>query len=107
MLYAWMGFLRSGADPIPPELQQQATDFLSQPVIKIQLFGPLRDEAGHRAGMLMIFEHDTLEGAKSFVAASPFLEAGLYEDFRLYEYLNEAGEPANKPQQISDGGDAS
>lgn len=91
MLYAWMGFLKAGADPIPPELQQLATDFLSQPVIKIHLFGPLRDESGHRAGMLMIFEHDSHEAAKNFVADSPFLQAGIYEDYRLYEYVNEAG----------------
>jgi uncharacterized protein YciI len=91
MLYAWMGFLKADADPIPPELQQLATDFLSQPAIKIHMFGPLREESGHRAGMLMIFEHDSHESAQSFVAASPFLEAGLYEDFRLYEYRNEAG----------------
>ena len=91
MLYAWMGFLHAEADPIPPELQQLATDFLSQPVIKIHLFGPLRDEAGRRAGMMMIFEHDNHDAAKSFVTESPFLKAGLYEDYRLYEYVNEAG----------------
>jgi uncharacterized protein YciI len=91
MLYAWMGFLKADADPIPAELQQLATDFLSQPLITIHLFGPLCDESGHRAGMLMIFEHDSHEAAQSFVATSPFLEAGLYEQFRLYEYKNEAG----------------
>ena len=91
MLYAWMGFLKADAAPITAELQQLATDFLSQPVIKIHLFGPLRDESGHRAGMLMIFEHDSHEAAKVFVTDSPFLQAGLYEDHRLYEYKNEAG----------------
>ena len=91
MLYAWMGFLKSGADPISPEIQQMATDFLSQPAIDIQLFGPLCDDAGHRAGMLMIFEHDSYDSARAFVADSPFLQAGLYENFRLYEYKNEAG----------------
>ena len=91
MLYAWIGFLKDDADTISPELQQLATDFLSQPIIHIHIFGPLRDESGHRAGMLMIFEHDSHEAARSFVTASPFLQAGLYEDFRLYEYVNEAG----------------
>jgi uncharacterized protein YciI len=91
MLYAWMGFLKADADPITPELQQLATDFLSQPVIKIHLFGPLCDDSGHRAGMLMIFEHDSHETARDFVTYSPFLQAGIYEDYRLYEYRNEAG----------------
>jgi uncharacterized protein YciI len=90
MLYAWMGFLKAEGS-ISPELQQLATDFLSQPVIKIHMFGPLCDESGHRAGMLMIFEHDGPESAKSFVTDSPFLQAGLYEEYRLYEYKNEAG----------------
>ena len=89
MLYVWLGFLKAG--PIPPELQQLATDFLSQPVIKIQHFGPLRDDSGRRAGMMMIFEHDSFVDARSFVADSPFLQAGLYEDHRLYEYADEAG----------------
>ena len=91
MLYAWICFLKPDADPIAPELQQLATDFLRQPVIKIHLFGPLRDEAGHRVGMMMIFEHDSLEAARTFVTDSPFLQAGLYENYWLYEYLNEAG----------------
>jgi uncharacterized protein YciI len=91
MLYAWIGFLRAEADPISPELQQLATDFLSQPTIKINLFGPLCEESGHRGGMLMIFEHDDFESARAFVTDSPFLTAGLYEDHRLYEYRNEAG----------------
>jgi uncharacterized protein YciI len=91
MLYAWIGFLRPDADPIPQTVQREATDFLSQPLIKIHLFGPLRDASGGRAGMLMIFEHDSREAAESFVAGSPFLEAGLYENHRLYEFANEAG----------------
>lgn len=89
MLYVWMGFLKS--DRIAPDLQQLATDFLSQPLIKIRLFGPLRDDSGRRAGMMMIFEDDSLEAARGFVMESPFLQAGLYEDHRLYEYVNEAG----------------
>jgi uncharacterized protein YciI len=91
MLYAWIGFLKPDADPIPQSVQREATDFLSQPLIKIHLFGPLRDASGARAGMLMIFEHDSREAAESFVAGSPFLEAGLYENHGLYEFANEAG----------------
>lgn len=91
MLYAWICFFKPNADAITPELQQLATDFLSQPVIKIHMFGPLRNESNHRAGMMMIFERDSYEAARSFVADSPFLQADLYEDYRLYEYANEAG----------------
>lgn len=91
MLYAWIGFLKPGIDEIPPDLQQQATGFLSQPLIRIRAAGPLRDGSGRRAAMMMLFEHDSREGAERFVADSPYLGADLYEDHGLYEYDNEAG----------------
>jgi uncharacterized protein YciI len=91
MLYAWIGFLKPDAGPVPQSVQQQVNDFVAQPLIKIHSFGPLRDASGARAGMMMIFEHDSRESAESFVKESPYLQAGLYEDHRLYEYANEAG----------------
>lgn len=91
MLYAWMGFLKADADPIPQSVQQRTTDFLSQPYIDIRYVGPLRDADGRRAGMLMIFDIADRAAAEAFVKGSPYLEAGLYEDHRLYEYQNEVG----------------
>jgi uncharacterized protein YciI len=91
MLFAWIGFLKPGAESIPPSLQESATDFLSQPLIKIRAAGPLRDGSGKRAAMMMIFEQDSREAAESFVRDSPYLQADLYEDHRLYEYANEVG----------------
>ena len=91
MLYAWMGFLKPDAEPIPQSVQQQTTDFLGQPLIKIHFAGQLRDASGRCAGMMMIFEHDSRESAESFVTDSPYLRANLYEDHGLYEYANEVG----------------
>lgn len=91
MLYAWIGFLKPSSEPIPQMVQELTNDFLAQPFINIQLAGPLRDAAGKRAGMMMIFEHDSREAAQSFVAESPYLQASLYEDHCLYEYGNEVG----------------
>jgi uncharacterized protein YciI len=91
MLYAWIGFLKPEANSIPASLQESATDFLSQPLIKIRAAGPLRDASGKRSGMMMIFEHDSLAAAETFVADSPYLKADMYEDHRLYEYANEVG----------------
>jgi uncharacterized protein YciI len=90
MLYAWIGFLKQDGS-IPPSLQESATDFLGQPLIKIRAAGPLRDGSGKRAAMMMIFEHDSREDAESFVNDSPYLKADLYEDHRLYEFANEVG----------------
>lgn len=91
MLYSWIGFLKPDGEPIPPSVQQLTTDFLGQPSIKIHFAGPLRDGSGKRAAMMMIFEHDSREDAERFVADSPYLQANLYEDHRLYEYDNEVG----------------
>ena len=91
MLYAWIGYLKAGADSIPQSVQQETTDFLGQPSIKIRTAGPLRDESGKRAAMMMVFEHDNRDAAQAFVADSPFLKADLYEEHQLYEYGNEVG----------------
>ena len=91
MLYAWIGFLKPGAQAIPPSLQKSATDFLSQPLIEIRAAGPLRDAAGNRVAMMMIFEHDSRDAAEAFVKDSPYLQADLYDEHGLYEYSNEVG----------------
>ncbi len=91
MLFAWMGFLKAGAEPIPQSVQQQTNDFLSQPYIPIRSVGQLRDEAGNRAGMMMVFEVDDRAAAEALVENSPYLKAGLYEDHHLYEYRDEVG----------------
>jgi uncharacterized protein YciI len=90
MLYAWIGRLKPETD-VPQSVQQQTTDFLAQPLIEIRYAGPLRDASGQRAGMLMIFERNDRESAEKFVANSPYLLAGLYEEDGLYEYANEVG----------------
>lgn len=91
MLFAWMGFLRTDAGPVPQDVQQQTNDFLQQPYITIHSVGPLLDENGRRAGMMMIFEVEDRAAAEALVAGSPYLTAGLYEDHRLYEFMNEVG----------------
>ena len=91
MLFAWMGFLKADAEAIPQSVQQQTTDFLSQPYIDIRYGGPLRDAEGRRAGMMMIFDVADRNAAEAFVKGSPYLDAGLYEDHRLFEYESEVG----------------
>jgi uncharacterized protein YciI len=90
MLYAWIGFLKPGGE-VPQSVQQQTTDFLGQPSIPIHFAGPLLDPSGDRAGMMMIFEHESRDSANAFVADSPYLRAHLYESHGLYEYGNEVG----------------
>jgi uncharacterized protein YciI len=91
MLYAWIGFLKPGADPVPQSVQAAATEFLAQPLIKIHLAGPLCDASGKRPGMMIVFEHDSRLDAEAFVADSPYVWADLYEGHRLNEFVNEVG----------------
>ena len=90
MLFVWLGFLKKGSEP-DQQVQLDTTAFLEQPLIEIRAAGALRDEAGKRAGMMMIFEAADRSAAEALVANSPFLRAGLYEEHRLLEYQNEVG----------------
>jgi uncharacterized protein YciI len=90
MLFVWMGFLKEESEP-DQQVQLDATAFLEQPLIKIRAAGALRDEAGKRKGMMMIFEAADRSAAEALVANSPFLRAGLYEEHHLLEYQNEVG----------------
>ncbi len=41
--------------------------------------------------MMIVFEHDSRAAAEGFVADSPYVWADLYENHRLYEFVNEVG----------------
>ena len=91
MLFAWMGFIKAGDEIIPQDVNQATNDFLQQPYLTIHSVGPLCDENGRRAAMLMIFEADDRAAAEALVENSPYRKAGLYEQHHLYEYRNEVG----------------
>ena len=91
MLFAWIGFLKADADPVPQAVQQQTNDFLQQPYIEIRSVGQLRDGDQRRAGMMMIFEVENRAAAEALVKNSPYLNAGLYEEHHLFEYREEVG----------------
>jgi uncharacterized protein YciI len=91
MLFAWIGFLKPDAGPIPQEVQLQTTEFIAQPYIKIHSVGPLSDDSDRRAGMMMLFEVADWAAARAFVKDSPYLRAGLYEKHHLFQYMSEVG----------------
>ena len=90
MLFAWMGFLKSG-EAIDQPLQQQISGFLQQPYLPIQSAGFLRDEIGGRAGYLLLFEAESRDAAEALVAESPIRRAGLYSEYHLFEFRTEVG----------------
>jgi YCII-related domain-containing protein len=90
MLFVWMGFLKDDK-PIDPSLQQQISSFLQQPFTPIQSAGVLRDEGGGRAGYLVVFEAENRAAAEALVHESPVRNAGLYSEYRLFEFQSEVG----------------
>lgn len=91
MLFAWIGFIKAGDETVPQDVQHETSEFLQQPFIPIHSVGPLCDEDGRRAAMLMIFEAEDRVAAEAFVANSPYKRAGLYERYYLYEFRDEIG----------------
>ena len=91
MLFAWIGFIRPGSEDIPQEVNAETNEFLSQPYLRVQSVGPLCDENGRRAAMMMLFEADDRAAAQALVDNSPYKRAGIYEQYHLYEYRDEVG----------------
>jgi uncharacterized protein YciI len=91
MRFVWIGFLKKGAPPVQQDVQARTIDFLQQPFIDIQGAGALRDESGERAGMIMIFDADNRAAAQALAQESPYLQAGLYDEYHLFEFQNEVG----------------
>jgi hypothetical protein len=89
MRFVWIGFLKTSA--IPPEIQHQVSNFIGQPCINVSSVGALRNAGGEREAMMMMFEMDSREAAEAFVATSPFLEAGLYDHYHLYDFADQIG----------------
>jgi uncharacterized protein YciI len=90
MLFVWLGFLKEGAEP-DQQVQRETSQFLVQPYMPIRAAGALRDAAGGRAGMMMMFEAESRAAAEALVADSPYKRAGLYDTYHLFEYQDEVG----------------
>jgi len=91
MQFVWIGFLKDAARPIPQAVQMQVSDFIGQPFIEVSSVGALRNAAGEREAMMMVFEIEDRIAAETFVATSPFRDAGLYAHYHLYEFADQIG----------------
>jgi uncharacterized protein YciI len=91
MQFLMIGLLKEEAGPIPQDVQQQTNEFLGQPLMNITTAGELRNERGERAGMMIIVECADRAGAEDFLKNSPYLQARLYGEVRIFEYQPEVG----------------
>lgn len=91
MQFLMVGLLKPGAEAIPQFVQQRTNDFLAQPVIDIATAGELLDKDGKRAGMMIMVTCMERAEAESFLRESPYLQAGVYDEIRIFEYQPEVG----------------
>lgn len=91
MIFLMMGMLKPDVRTIPQDIQQMTNDFIGQPLVAIRTAGALRDDAGHRVGMMLLVELDDRSAADQFMSDSPYLQANLYEDVRILHYTPEVG----------------
>lgn len=49
----------------------------------VKLAGPFLDEQGQMVGSMLILSADSLEAAEAFMAADPYVQAGLFETLSI------------------------
>lgn len=91
MLFAVMGFFRTGVDPEPAALQANFNEHLAQPTVGLRLAGYLRDPNGRTTGFMGLVEADSYDRARAYLENSPYFTAGLYERSEVLEYDVEVG----------------
>jgi uncharacterized protein YciI len=66
------------------------------PGLRVVLGGPTTGEAGAMAGTLLVIEATDIESVRAFVAADPYIEAGVYEptSVQILPWLWGIGRPA-------------
>lgn len=55
-------------------------NYLKSNTAVLRLAGPMLDDNGASVGSILIVDVDTVDAAKSFVAADPFSPAGVFAD---------------------------
>lgn len=86
MLFLLIGSFKKGAVPIPQNVELLTNDYVGQPLIPIRTAGVLRGADGQRSGMMMLVELPDFAAAKAFMDDSPFRQAGLYQELKLFNY---------------------
>jgi uncharacterized protein YciI len=91
MIFFMMGMLKTDVRSIPQDIQQLTNDFIGQPLVAIRTAGALRDDAGHRVGMMLLVDLEDRSAADEFMKDSPYLQAHLYENVQVLNYTPEVG----------------
>lgn len=91
MLVLMVGTFKRGSAGEMMRLQPEFSQHLGQPLLRIHTAGALVNADGTQAGFMIVLETASVEAARSYLEADPFLTNGLYERVDLAEYRVEAG----------------
>jgi uncharacterized protein YciI len=92
MLFVGIAHFRPNSQKDHDALRSAFTEHLGQPLNpRIKLAGAIFDDAGERCGIFMMFESDSIETVRSYLAASPYQISGLYESAAINSVQLEVG----------------
>ena len=91
MLYMVTARFKPGMEAQHEALSVEFGEHMRQPLLHIRLLGGLLDDAGARAGVLLMMEADDRSQVDHFLEGSPYKEAGLYRDVEIDSLQIEAG----------------
>jgi uncharacterized protein len=63
------------------------------PGLRVLQSGPLLSQGGIEAGSLVIMQAERIDQVESFIAADPYVKAGLFEDIRIFPWIWKRGNP--------------
>ncbi|NIF77118.1 YciI family protein [Paraburkholderia sp. Cy-641] len=61
--------------------------------LRVLQSGPLLDEKGAESGSLLILEADVIDAVQAFMAADPYVQAGLFDRVEIYPWAWRRGNP--------------
>ena len=92
MLFLGIAHFKRHSESEHARLKSAFTDHMAQPLNpRIKLAGAILDDAGAQAGLFMILETKSIETARNYLAASPYLASGLYASAELKAVELEVG----------------
>ena len=91
MLYMVTARFKPGVEERHAALAGEFAQHMRQPLLRIRMVGALLDDAGEKAGVLMMMEADGRASLDHFLDISPYVREGLYKSVTIDVLQIEAG----------------
>jgi hypothetical protein len=82
---------KPGVEERHAALAGEFAQHMGQPILRIRMVGALLNDAGEKAGVLMMMETDKREQLDHFLEISPYVREGLYQSLTVDVLQIEAG----------------